>query len=120
VIEVAKCFSGWTIDHPVQGGGFIFDPRRHEPGTKYVLGHTIHERGMGEGLEVLHILATSPATAQHISSELAMRFVSDHPPQSLVDRMARTFLATRGDIRQVLRTMFFSPEFWLPAHKMQN
>ncbi|HEX4022474.1 MAG TPA: DUF1800 domain-containing protein [Acidobacteriaceae bacterium] len=112
VIEVAKVFTGWTIDHPLQGGGFIFDPRRHEPGTKYVLGHTIHQHGEGEGLEVLHILATSPATAQHISNELAMRFVSDHPPQSLVDRMARTFLATQGDIRQVLRTMFFSPEFW--------
>lgn len=96
----------------MQGGGFVFNPARHEPGTKIVLGHTIQEHGEEEGLEVLHILATSPATAHHITEELAERFVSDHPPQALVDRMARTFLATHGDIRQVLRTMFFSPEFW--------
>lgn len=113
VIEVAKAFTGWTVDRPLRGGGFIFNPRRHEPGTKYVLGHAIHEHGQAEGLEVLHILATSPATAHHISEELAERFVSDHPPQALVDRMAQTFLATHGDIRQVLRTMFASPEFWL-------
>ena len=112
VTEVAKVFTGWTIDRPLQGGGFIFEPRRHEPGTKYVLGQTIHEHGKDEGLEVLHILASSPATAQHISNELAMRFVSDHPPAQLVDRMTKTYLATHGDIRQVLRTMFFSPEFW--------
>ncbi len=112
VIEVAKAFSGWTIEKPLQGGGFTFNPARHEPGTKVVLGHTIQEHGEDEGLEVLHILATSPATAHHISEELAERFVSDHPPQALVDRMARTFLATHGDIRQVLRTMFFSSEFW--------
>ncbi len=112
VIEVAKAFTGWTIEKPLQGGGFVFNPRWHEPGTKHVLGHAIQEHGEDEGLEVLHILATSPATAHHISEELAERFVSDHPPQTLVDRMARTFLATHGNIRQVLRTMFFSPEFW--------
>jgi uncharacterized protein (DUF1800 family) len=112
VIEVAKAFTGWTIEKPLQGGGFVFNPLRHEPGPKVVLGHTIQEHGEEEGLEVLHILATSPATAHHISEELAERFVSDHPPQALVNRMARTFLATHGDIRQVLRTMFFSPEFW--------
>jgi uncharacterized protein (DUF1800 family) len=112
VIEVAKAFTGWTIEKPLQGGGFVFNPLRHEPGPKVVLGHTIQEHGEDEGLEVLHILATSPATAHHISEELAERFVSDHPPQALVNRMARTFLSTHGDIRQVLRTMFFSPEFW--------
>ncbi|MEO6830395.1 MAG: DUF1800 domain-containing protein, partial [Acidobacteriaceae bacterium] len=112
VIEVAKAFTGWTIARPLGGGGFAFNPARHEPGTKLVLGHTIHEHGEAEGLQVLHILATSPATAHHISQELAERFVSDHPPQTLVDRMARTFLATHGDIRPVLRTLFFSPEFW--------
>lgn len=112
VIEVARVFSGWTIEKPLQGGGFVFNPRRHEPGPKYVLGHTIDEHGEAEGLEVLHILATSPATAHHISEELAERFVSDKPSPALVNRMAQTFLVTHGDIRQVLRTMFFSPEFW--------
>lgn len=115
VIEVAKVFSGWTIERPFRGGDFVFNARRHEPGTKVVLGHTIDDQGEAEGLQVLHILATSPATAHHISQELAERFVSDRPPQSLVNRMAQTFLSSQGDIRQVLQTMFVSPEFWSQA-----
>jgi uncharacterized protein (DUF1800 family) len=112
VIEVAKVFSGWTIDRPDQGGGFLFNDRRHEPGPKYVLNHVINDGGQEEGFEVLHILATSPATAHFISEELAERFVSDHPPAALVNRMAATWMKTGGDIREVLRTMLTSPEFW--------
>jgi uncharacterized protein (DUF1800 family) len=112
VIEVAKAFTGWGIQNPAQGGGFVYNPRRHEPGPKHILGHTIQENGQQEGLEVLHMLASSPATAHHISMELAERFVSGNPPRPLVDRMAKTFLKTHGDIRQVLGTMFNSPEFW--------
>jgi uncharacterized protein (DUF1800 family) len=115
VTEVAKVFTGWTIDQPARGGEFQFDDRRHEPGTKTVLGTTIKENGMNEGLEVLHMLATSPATAKFISTELAVRFVSDDPPPALVDRMAQSFLSSDGDIKTVLRTMFESPEFWAPA-----
>ena len=100
VIEVAKCFTGWTIDKPVQGGGAMFDENPHEPGTKIVLGHKIKENGQKEGLEVLHILATSPATAHFISEKLAVRFVSDDPPPALVNRMATTFLKTGGILRQ--------------------
>lgn len=132
VIEVAKCFTGWTIDRPYGGGGgggryqsaammddsrqgeFVFDASRHEPGDKMVLGHVIKEGGMKEGLEVLHILATSPATAHFISTKLAQRFVSDNPPPALVDRMAASFLKTNGNIKAVLWTMFQSPEFWSP------
>ncbi len=128
VIEVAKCFTGWTIDRPFGGGGaparvgrddaapgeFVFEANRHEPGTKVVLGHSIREGGMKEGLEVLHLLATSPATAHFISQELAVRFVSDTPPPALVDRMAATFLKSDGDIAAVLTTMFRSKEFWEP------
>jgi len=112
VTEVAKVFTGWTIEEPRKGSGFTFNERRHEPGAKYVLGHTIQENGEQEGLAVLHQLATSPATAHHLSQQLAERFVSDTPPPALVDRMAKTYLHTDGDIRQVLRTMFTSPEFW--------
>jgi uncharacterized protein (DUF1800 family) len=112
VTEVAKVFTGWTIENPAQGGGFKFDPRMHEPGPKFVLGHRIKPRGEGEGLEVLHRLATSPQTAHFISLKLAQRFVSDDPPQALVDRMAKTFLKKKGDIREVLNTLFHSPEFW--------
>ncbi|HXS11298.1 MAG TPA: DUF1800 family protein [Acidobacteriaceae bacterium] len=114
VIEVSKCFTGWTIDKPFQGGGAFYDEARHEPGTKIVLGHKIKENGQKEGLEVLHILATSPATAHFISQKLAVRFVSDDPPAALVNRMAATFLKTNGNIKAVLLTMYRSPEFWSP------
>jgi uncharacterized protein (DUF1800 family) len=112
VTELAKVFTGWTIDEPRRGGGFTFNERRHEPGPKVVLGKTIQENGEQEGLEVLHRLATSPATAHHVSQQLAERFVSDTPPPALVDRMAKSWVHSDGDIRQVLRTMVNSPEFW--------
>jgi uncharacterized protein (DUF1800 family) len=112
VTEVAKVFTGWTIEDPRKGTGFTFNERRHEPGPKYVLGQTIPENGEQEGLAVLHQLAMSPATAHHLSQQLAERFVSDTPPPALVDRMAKTYLHSDGDIRQVLRTLFTSPEFW--------
>lgn len=114
VTEVAKVFTGWTLEQPRKGGGFRFEPRMHEPGDKVVLGHRIKEKGEKEGLEVLHMLAHNPKTAHFISEKLAMRFVSDDPPATLVERMTQTFLKKDGDIREVLRTMFRSPEFWAP------
>ena len=114
VTEVAKVFTGWTIERPNNGGGFKFEPKMHEPGNKTVLGHRIKQKGEKEGLEVLHLLARNPQTAHFISQKLAMRFVSDDPPTALVDRMSKTFLKKNGDIREVLRTMFASPEFWAP------
>jgi uncharacterized protein (DUF1800 family) len=114
VTQVAKVLTGWTIDQPFRSGGYQFEPRRHEPGTKTVLGKTIGESGENEGMQVLHMLATSPATAKFISTKLAVRFVSDTPPPALVDRMAKAFLASNGDIKTVLRTMFDSSEFWSP------
>jgi uncharacterized protein (DUF1800 family) len=112
VTEVAKVFTGWTIDKPAENPTFKFDPRIHEPGPKFVLGKKIKFKGEGEGLEVLHRLATSPQTARFISLKLAERFVSDDPPSALVDRMAKTFLKKKGDIREVLTVLFHSPEFW--------
>jgi uncharacterized protein (DUF1800 family) len=112
VTEVAKVFTGWTIDKPNEGGSFQYDPRRHQPGPKFVLGHRIKPKGEGEGREVLHMLATSPQTAHFISLKLAQRFVSDDPSPALVDRMAKTFQKKKGDIREVLATLFHSPEFW--------
>ena len=114
VTQVARVFTGWTIDQPFQGGGFVFRPRLHEPGSKTVLGHTIKEGGEKEGMQVLEMLAHNPSTARFVSTELAQRFVSDNPPQSLIDAMSKTFLKTDGDLREVLRTMFRSPEFWAP------
>src|SRR5260221_11604134 len=87
----------------------------HQPGKKIVLGKGFKDDGEREGEKALEMLARHPATARFISTKLAMRFVSDDPPRPLVDRMAQTFLKTDGDIREVLRVMFKSPEFWAPA-----
>jgi uncharacterized protein (DUF1800 family) len=114
VTQVARVFTGWTIDEPNRGGGFDYKPRLHEPGDKVVLGHKIKQDGENEGMQVLAILARHPSTARFVSTELAQRFVSDNPPQSLIDAMSKTFLKTDGDIRAVLETMFRSPEFWAP------
>ncbi len=114
VTQVARIFTGWTIKEPNREGEFEFDESKHEPGKKIVLGHVIKEGGQKEGMEVLDILAHNPATARFICTKLATRFVSDTPPQDLVDRMAGTFQKSDGDIREVLKTMLKSPEFWSP------
>ncbi len=112
VINVARCFTGWTVRDPEQPE-FIFAPFMHDMGEKTVLGHKIPAgRGEEDGLAVIDILAHHPATAKFISRELAQRFVADDPPQALVDRMAQTFLKSDGDLRAVLETMFTSPEFF--------
>lgn len=112
VIEVAKCFTGWTMRQPRQNPEFYFENRLHDTSTKTVLGHKIHAGGMKDGEEVLDLLARHPATARFISTKLARHFVADNPPPALVDRMVKTFQQTDGDIRAVLHTMIFSPEFW--------
>jgi uncharacterized protein (DUF1800 family) len=112
VTQVARVLTGWTVERPQFGGDFIYAPLRHEPGTKNVLGTKIKENGEMEGRELLHMLAMRPATAQFLSRKLAIRFVSDDPPQALVDRMAKAYLASGGDIPTVLKTLFRSPEFW--------
>jgi uncharacterized protein (DUF1800 family) len=114
VTEVARVFTGWTLKQPKQGGKFTFEERMHEPGDKTLLGHRIKSGGEKEGREVLHLLARNPSTARFICTKLATRFVSDNPPASLADRMSQTFLKKDGDIREVLKTMLESPEFWSP------
>lgn len=112
VIEASKVLTGWTVDRPQFGGGYVFNANRHEPGTKKVMGLKIKQSGEKEGEELLHMLATRPATARMLSRELAVRFVSDNPPQSLVDRMAKTYMSSGGNISAVMETLFHSPEFW--------
>ena len=162
VTNLAAILTGWTVNNPGQAGGFQFDPKRHEPGTKTWLGHRIGNgepfviqgssaasavlaarqapamnessmdgmamgggagqkatalantpgnEGMKEGLEALNLLAHSPQTAHFISWKIAQRFVADDPPPALVDRMAKTFLSSDGDIKAVLRALVASPEF---------
>jgi len=112
VTEVARCFTGWTIEKPRQHPEFKFDDRLHDPDPKYVLGKKIHAGGMKDGEEVIDLLVKHSSTAKFISTKLARRFVSDNPPPALVDRMAKSFQKSGGDIREVLRTMVYSPEFW--------
>jgi uncharacterized protein (DUF1800 family) len=112
VLEVAKCFTGWTIRTPQRAPEFWFDERLHDPNPKTVLGHRINGGGIKDGEEVLDLLARDPHTAHHLSFEIAQYFVADNPPAALVDRMAQTYLQTDGDMRAVLHTMIYSPEFW--------
>jgi uncharacterized protein (DUF1800 family) len=113
VINVARAFTGWTIDRPQQGGGFVFRPQMHDTAEKTILGVKFPAGGgENEGERVLDILAKHPSTAHHIAFELAQRFVSDNPPAALVDRAAKRFLDTKGDLREVTRTIIESPEFF--------
>ena len=113
VQEVARAFTGWTIDRPQQGGGFIFRPQMHDTGAKTILGVEFKAGGgQDEGERVLDMLAKHPSTAHHIAFELAQRFVADDPPASVVDRAAKRFLDTKGDLREVVRTIVTSPEFF--------
>jgi uncharacterized protein (DUF1800 family) len=113
VINVARAFTGWTIKPPVTGGGFVFRPEMHDAGEKIVLGHRLPAgRGIADGEDVLDIISRSPATARFIATKLARRFVADEPPQSLIDDGAAAFLKTDGDIREVVRTIVTSNEFY--------
>jgi uncharacterized protein (DUF1800 family) len=120
VIALAKIFTGWTFRRRampgVGGTGFYFDAKRHDSSDKVFLGQTIKGSGIAEGEQALDILAKSPATARHISFKLAQYFVADQPSKTLVDRLAQRFLATDGNIREVLSTLFQSSEFW-DAHR---
>ncbi|MCB1033638.1 MAG: DUF1800 domain-containing protein, partial [Acidobacteria bacterium] len=142
VIEVARAFTGWTVVPPnklqqarrrlrgarrVGGLGFyleglfLFRADLHDAGEKTVLGHRLAAgRGIEDGREVLDLVAEHPATAQHLASKLATRFVSDEPPKELVDRLAATFTRSRGDVAAVLRELVRSPEFWAPETMRQK
>jgi uncharacterized protein (DUF1800 family) len=112
VIEMARCLTGWTVHQPRKDPEFFFDQRIHALGEKVVMGHRFNYGDMRDGEEALKMLAHDPHTAHFISTELARHFVSDNPPQTLVDRMAEKFASSGGNIRAVLRTMIYSPEFW--------
>jgi uncharacterized protein (DUF1800 family) len=113
VIEVARAFTGWTIDRPREHGTFRYSPGAHDNGAKRVLGHALPAYG-GEqdGVKVIDILSRHPSTAKFIVTKLARRFVSDEPPPALVERAAKTFRDTDGDIRMVVATIITSPEFF--------
>jgi uncharacterized protein (DUF1800 family) len=115
VQEVARCFTGWTIERPRREARFVFRAWMHDTGEKVVLGHKIPAGGgIEDGETVIEILAHHPSTARFISTKLVRRFVSDNPPPALVDRVAAVYTKTDGDIREMLRTIFTSTEFYAP------
>jgi uncharacterized protein (DUF1800 family) len=112
VQEVARCLTGWTVDRPRQGTQFVFREFMHDNGEKIVLGQKIPAGGgIKDGEMVIDILAHRASTAKFISTKLVRRFVSDTPPPALVDRVTAVYTKTDGDIREMLRTIFTSPEF---------
>ncbi|MGZ7079876.1 MAG: DUF1800 domain-containing protein, partial [Thermoanaerobaculia bacterium] len=123
VTELARVFTGWTMTGRRDGGGegasFMFRPFLHDTAAKTVLG--IHFRaggGMEEGEQMIRVLAHHPATAHHIALELCRRLVADDPPAALVDRVAKRFRDTDGDLRETVRQVLMSPEFWAaPAYR---
>lgn len=116
VQEVARCFSGWTIQKPNEQGLFVYRPGFHDDGEKTVLGHKILAGGgYADGERVLDILATHPSTAKFVATKLARRFISDDPPPAVIDRAAAVFLKTDGSIRDTLRAIITSPEFFSSA-----
>ncbi|MCY1019883.1 DUF1800 domain-containing protein [Pyxidicoccus sp. MSG2] len=113
VREVARCFTGWSIRRPRREPEFVFRRRAHDPDEKRVLGQRIASGGnLEDGERVLDLLARHPATARHLATKLAQRFVSDTPPPALVERVAKAFLDSDGDLRTVYRALFQAPEFW--------
>jgi len=142
VTTLAAILTGWGVDKPYQGGGFLFDPKRHEPGPKTWFGYVIDDNGnatpvaskkrgdvvaagptwgpskdeatdnsVKQGITALNILASSPQTAHFISTLLVQHFVADDPPPALVDRLAKVYLTSHGDIKTILRALIASPEF---------
>lgn len=124
VTSFAKVITGWSIaplKQPENGGEFVFNPRMHEPGAQHVIDRDYDDRGVEQGRAVLARLAVHPATAKHIATKLARHFVSDAPPQSLVDRLAKRFLDSGGDLKQVSEELVTSPEAWdAPRTKMRK
>ena len=121
VIALARILTGWGIGRPGprgggEMGGFVFDASRHDFNDKLFLGHVIKGRGMAEAEEAFDILARNPATAKHLAFQLAQYFVADEPPPALVDRLARRYQETDGNIGAMLKTLFAAPEFWSPAN----
>ena len=121
VTELARILTGWTMmpnagrrRFAIGSGGdsvFAFDPERHDPGTKNWLGHIVAPAGQAEGEFALDVLARHPATAKHIATKLVRHFVADDPPPGLLDRVARRFMETDGDLRSVMHTLVESAEF---------
>src|SRR4030081_2114063 len=119
VIGFANVLTGWTLlppqDNPEHGGEFTFNPRLHEPGVQKVLGKVYEDESVEQGRAVLRDLAAHPATATHLATKLARHFIAHIPPAPLVERMAKVFRDTAGDLKEIAKAMVSSPESWAQA-----
>ena len=125
VTRFANVITGWTFvpfrQDPVRGGEFEFNPRMHQPGAQTVIGRSYPDAGMQQGRDVLAALARHPATAKHVAAKLARHFVADEPPPALVERLAKRFLATQGDLKEVTKALVAAPEAWeAPRAKLKR
>ena len=125
VTRFANVITGWTFvpfrQDPVRGGEFEFNPRMHQPGGQTVIGRSYPDAGMQQGRDVLAVLARHPATAKHVAAKLARHFVADEPPPALVERLAKRFLATQGDLKEVTKALVAAPEAWeAPRAKLKR
>src|SRR6266536_1176724 len=125
VTRFAHVITGWTFvqfrQDPVRGGEFEFNPRMHQPGAQTVIGRSYPDAGLQQGRAVLAALARHPATASHVAAKLARHFVADEPPPALVERLAKRFLATQGDLKEVAKAMVAAPEAWeAPRAKLKR
>jgi uncharacterized protein (DUF1800 family) len=114
VTRFANVITGWTVVPPrqEQGGAFTFNPAMHEPGAQTVIGKRFADRQFEQGRAVLATLARHPATAKHIAAKFVRHFVSNKPVPALADKLAKRFIATGGDLKQVARTLITAPESW--------
>jgi uncharacterized protein (DUF1800 family) len=117
VHELARILTGWTVNIR-NGEGFRFAERLHDKDSKTFLGRSYTDQGISEGEDAIRFLARNPATAHRVSARLAMFFVADKPPVALIERLSKTFLASQGDIRAVMRTLVGSPEFWAAGSQL--
>ena len=125
VTRFANVITGWTFvqfrQDPVRGGEFEFNPRMHQPGAQTVIGRSYPDAGVQQGRDVLAALARHPATAKHVAAKLARHFVADEPPPALVERLAKRFLATQGDLKEIAKTLVTAPEAWeAPRAKLKR
>jgi uncharacterized protein (DUF1800 family) len=125
VTAFTNVLTGWTLlppgDNPEHGGEFSFNPRLHEPGAQKVLGRVYEDDGVEQGRAVLRDLAAHPATATHLATKLARHFIADTPPPPLVERMAKVFQDSAGDLKEIAKTMVMSPESWTqPPTKLKR
>ena len=125
VTRFANVITGWTViaprQDPARAGEFVFNPNMHQPGAQTVIGKSYPEAGVEQGRALLAALARHPATAKHVATKLVRHFIADEPPPALVERLAKRFLDTQGDLKEVSKALVSAPEAWdAPRSKLKR